>query len=443
MARTEVTGKQIKDKTVSLADDVVDVLPVANGGSGSDTLPIGNVLLGNGTGALQAVAPGTTGYVLTSNGSSWVSSAPTGGSGGGSGATGPAGPPGADGATGPAGADGADGSPGADGATGPAGADGSVLDSWRGEWDNFAYYGVGDIVSLGGSTWILETTGGWTVGGAPPGYGWVLFTSAGADGATGPAGNDGSPGSPGSDGAPGAPGADGADGADGVGLTPHLFSGSTNVDRDLGVGDGPQQFGHKADSTPWAENQYVTFADQTSGSDLVYFGQLRIQFAGGFGWAFGLHEVLSVTGTTHNDTSDDWLMSFAAAPAGPSTVADDVLTIQNAADTTRQAQFLASSIATGTTRTYTLPDVSSTLEVIANKGQPDGYASLDGDGLVPMIQLPDGIGGGIDSVTVVNDALQFYAGATPVGDPISLLVAAVDGGSPTDVTSAHIDGGTL
>jgi hypothetical protein len=41
---------------------------------------------------------------------------------------------------------------------------------------------VGDIVSLNGSTWILPTTGGWTVGGAPPGYNWVLFTSVGDTG---------------------------------------------------------------------------------------------------------------------------------------------------------------------------------------------------------------------------------------------------------------------
>lgn len=82
MARTEVTGKQIKDQSVDLTVDVTGVLPVANGGSGSDTLPINSVLLGNGTGALQAVSPGTEGYVLTSNGSTWVASAPTGGGSG-------------------------------------------------------------------------------------------------------------------------------------------------------------------------------------------------------------------------------------------------------------------------------------------------------------------------------------------------------------------------
>jgi hypothetical protein len=50
--------------------------PVSAGGTGSTTLTANNVLLGNGTSALQAVAPSTTGNVLTSNGTTWVSQAP-------------------------------------------------------------------------------------------------------------------------------------------------------------------------------------------------------------------------------------------------------------------------------------------------------------------------------------------------------------------------------
>jgi len=48
-------------------------VPVADGGTGASTLTLNNVLLGNGTSALQAVAPGTSGNVLTSNGSTWAS----------------------------------------------------------------------------------------------------------------------------------------------------------------------------------------------------------------------------------------------------------------------------------------------------------------------------------------------------------------------------------
>lgn len=59
MAKTEVRGQQIKDATVDLAVDVTGVLPTANGGTGLSS-------------------PGTSGNVLTSNGSAWVSS-PSGG----------------------------------------------------------------------------------------------------------------------------------------------------------------------------------------------------------------------------------------------------------------------------------------------------------------------------------------------------------------------------
>ena len=52
------------------------VIGVAYGGTGASSLTANNVLLGNGTSALQVVAPGTSGNVLTSNGTTWVSSTP-------------------------------------------------------------------------------------------------------------------------------------------------------------------------------------------------------------------------------------------------------------------------------------------------------------------------------------------------------------------------------
>jgi hypothetical protein len=48
-------------------------LTVAQGGTGAATLTANNVLLGNGTSAPQAVAPSTSGNVLTSNGTTWTS----------------------------------------------------------------------------------------------------------------------------------------------------------------------------------------------------------------------------------------------------------------------------------------------------------------------------------------------------------------------------------
>ena len=64
---------------VNLATEVTGTLPVANGGTGAATLTANNVLLGNGTSALQAVAPGASGNLLVSNGTTWTSVAPSGG----------------------------------------------------------------------------------------------------------------------------------------------------------------------------------------------------------------------------------------------------------------------------------------------------------------------------------------------------------------------------
>ena len=58
--------------------DLSGTIAVANGGTGATSLTANNVLLGNGTSAVQVVAPGTSGNVLTSNGTTWASSAPAG-----------------------------------------------------------------------------------------------------------------------------------------------------------------------------------------------------------------------------------------------------------------------------------------------------------------------------------------------------------------------------
>jgi hypothetical protein len=57
--------------TITLAG----TLAASNGGTGASTLTANNVLLGNGTSAVQFVAPGATGNVLTSNGTTWTSAA--------------------------------------------------------------------------------------------------------------------------------------------------------------------------------------------------------------------------------------------------------------------------------------------------------------------------------------------------------------------------------
>jgi hypothetical protein len=60
----------------NLTTNVTGTLPVGNGGTGATTLTANNVLLGNGTSAPLFVAPGTSGNVLTSNGTTWTSATP-------------------------------------------------------------------------------------------------------------------------------------------------------------------------------------------------------------------------------------------------------------------------------------------------------------------------------------------------------------------------------
>lgn len=58
-----------------LTTGVTGTLPVANGGTGLATITANNVILGNGTSAVQVVAPSTSGNVLQSNGTTWTSTA--------------------------------------------------------------------------------------------------------------------------------------------------------------------------------------------------------------------------------------------------------------------------------------------------------------------------------------------------------------------------------
>jgi hypothetical protein len=59
----------------NIVPDTAAVLGVVSGGTGQVSLTANNVVLGNGTSAVQFVAPGTTGNVLTSDGTTWTSAA--------------------------------------------------------------------------------------------------------------------------------------------------------------------------------------------------------------------------------------------------------------------------------------------------------------------------------------------------------------------------------
>jgi len=67
---------KVASNPAALTTDVSGILPVANGGTGAASLTANNVVLGNGTSAVQVVAPGTAGNVLTSDGTTWASTVP-------------------------------------------------------------------------------------------------------------------------------------------------------------------------------------------------------------------------------------------------------------------------------------------------------------------------------------------------------------------------------
>jgi hypothetical protein len=60
---------------INLQSAVTGTLPVGNGGTGATSLNANSVVIGNGVSAPTFVAPGSSGNVLTSNGTSWTSAA--------------------------------------------------------------------------------------------------------------------------------------------------------------------------------------------------------------------------------------------------------------------------------------------------------------------------------------------------------------------------------
>lgn len=72
----KISGTTVIDDSRNITN-LGSALTVAQGGTGATTLTANNVVLGNDTSAPLFVAPSTSGNVLTSNGTTWQSTAPS------------------------------------------------------------------------------------------------------------------------------------------------------------------------------------------------------------------------------------------------------------------------------------------------------------------------------------------------------------------------------
>ena len=74
--QSNLSGISVTGSPVTTSGTLIlsGTLAVANGGTGQSTLSTGAVLVGNGTSGISSISPGSSGQVLTSNGSAWSSS---------------------------------------------------------------------------------------------------------------------------------------------------------------------------------------------------------------------------------------------------------------------------------------------------------------------------------------------------------------------------------
>ena len=73
---TTISGDGFGISNITAANITAGTLGVPRGGTGLGTLSNNSVVLGNGTSEVKFVAPGTTGNVLTSDGTTWTSATP-------------------------------------------------------------------------------------------------------------------------------------------------------------------------------------------------------------------------------------------------------------------------------------------------------------------------------------------------------------------------------
>ena len=107
----------------------------------------------------------------------------------------------------------------------------------------------------------------------------------------------------------------------GIGLSPINTAGSNSISTVLTPAYYPFTettfLFYQEPNNPWAAGQYITLADNTSGSSVVYYGTLGF-VSQGASVGFYLSQIVTVSGTPASGETDssNWTMSFAGAVRG-------------------------------------------------------------------------------------------------------------------------------